>query len=486
MSARMSLRDFLDRLEGVYKSIDLRIAAAKVGDTWQNALTVVRFSYKEPREVEEWQRQLESKWGMVKTENFSIKLLAWPVDKLDVLCEQLSQGRLKAPEISVEFGRSIELLSIEGRFDNYGYARRGELRSWPSLEAFDGQYRRLLDEEQLQAQVKSQTLLDPSALIRELLEVDFYLGRLSLDLVVAAPFYAAIQKVDFGEQWCKIQVEFHKDIKALAVSAVVRRGDPDDSPLRDKARSTINLEESEESGQYMRLWTKQLDLLEATPADYLSVNLMQIEPTALDIDLSPSTKISQLLESKRTGKAPLVAACRRFLTEDELEQYLTKPIGAAWPYKKGSKDAGDTFELAVAWLLGLCGFNIVWLGQTKHETLRENRVTRFSIDMLASHHESKNLLVLIGCTIGSPNNKDIDNLKSVRKILQDEVFKDTQLQVKPLVLSAAPELSNKERDGVKVLDGDDIRGILNHIRQGQIQHALSEYFGYELGFKTGS
>lgn len=485
MSVRMSLQDFLDRLKVIYKSIDLRIAAAKAGDTWQNALTVVRFSYKESKAIEERQKELEGKWGRVKTENFRIELLARPIDKLSVLCKQLDQGRFVAPEISTEFeGRSINLLSLKGTFARYGYTRR-EIHSWPCFEALDGEHCRLLDEEHLQAEVKSQTFLDPYTLIRELLEVNIY--QESLDLIVNAPFYAAIEHIDFGEQRCKIQVKFHKDIKALAVSAIVRRGDQENAPLRDKARSTIDLEGSEKLDEYMRLWTKQLDLLNATPADYLSVSLIQAEPTALDIE-KPSfpTQISRLLESKRTEKAPLVAACRQFLTEDELEQYLTKPVEALWPYKGGKKDPSATFELAVAWLLGLCGFNIVWLGLTNHESLKEDKVTRFSIDMLASHHESKNLLLLIGCTVGSPNNKDIDSLKSVRRILQDEVFKDTQLQVESFVFSAAPELGNKERNGVKVLDRDDIRGVLSHIRQGEIQRALNKYLGYELGFKIES
>lgn len=489
MSVRMSLQDFLDRIEGVYKSIDLRIAATKVGDTWQNALTVVRFSYGEPKELKKQQETLETRWGKVKTSNFRIDMQAWPIATLDTLETRLNEGLWLLFDEHVDdlqFGRSINLLSFEGRFEKYGYTTRG-IRSWPCFEALDGEHCRLLDEEQLQAEVKSQTLLDPYTLISELLEVDFA-PHTSLNLIVAAPFYAAIGNVDFGEQRCKIQVKFHKDIKALAVSAIVQRGDQgENAPLRDRARSTIDLEGAEELDEYMRLWTKQLELLNATPADYLAVSLIQTEPTALDIEKPSSpTQISRFLESKRPEKAPLVAACRRFLTEDKLEQYLTKPVEAPWPYKKGSKDAADTFELAVAWLLGLCGFNTVWLGQTKHEILKEDKVTRFSIDILASHRESENLLLLIGCTVGSPNNKDIDNLKSVRRILQDEVFKDTQLQVKPFVFSAAPELGNKERDSVKVLDGDDIRGVLSHIRQGKIQRALNKYFGHELGFKIGS
>ncbi len=488
MSVRMSLQDFLERIEGVYKSIDLRIAAAKAGDTWQNALTVVRFSYREPEELKKQQETLETRWGKVKTSNFRIDMQAWPIATLDMLETRLNQGLWSLFDDHVDdlqFGRSIDLLSLEGRFEKYGYAKR-EAEPYPFFEAFAGEHSHLLKdkEEQLQSEVKSQTLLDLYTLIRELLEVDFSRDR-ELDLIVAAPFYAAIRNVDFGEQSCKIEVKFHKDIKALAVSAIVQRGDRQHGPLIGKARSTIDLEESEESGEYMRLWTKQLELPNATPADYLAVSLIQTEPTALDIEKS-STQISRLLESKRPEKAPLVAACRQFLTEDELEQYLTKPVEAAWPYKKGSKDAADTFELAVAWLLGLCGFSIVWLGLTNHESLKEDRVRRFGVDILASHRESENLLLLIGCTIGSPNNNDIDTLKNVRRVLQDKLFKDTQLLIKPFVFSAAPELSNKERDGVKVLDADDIKGILNYVRRGEVQRALNKYFGYELGFKIGS
>ena len=484
MSVTMSLQDFLDRLEGVYKSIDIRAATAKSNDIWRNALTVVRFSCKKPEEVKEQQKELERRWGKVSTANFRIALASWPIKELDLLCQSLVEGYSGTKE-SPDWGRSIDLLSLKGRFGEYGYTRR-EIRSWPGFEALDGEHCRLLDEEQLQAEVKSQTLLDPYTLICELLEVNFSKG-ISLDLIVAAPFYAAIEDIDFGGQRCKIQVKFHKDIKALAVSAIARRGDQENAPLRDRSGLTINLEESEGLDEYMRLWTRQIELLNATPADYLSVNLIQTEPTALDIE-KPSfpTQISRLLESKRPEKAPLVAACRQFLTEDALEQYLTKPVEAPSPYKGGRKDSSATFELAVAWLLGLCGFNLVWLGLTNHESLKEDKVARFSIDILASHHQSENLLLLIGCTVGTPNNKDIDSLKSVRKILQDEAFKDTQLQVKTFVFSAAPELGNKERDGVKVLDGDDIRGILSHIRRGEIQCALNRYLGYELGFKIGS
>lgn len=488
MSGEIRLKDFLRRLEGVYKSIDIRIAAVKSDDIWHNALTVVRFSHIKHEDLEKQQKELENKWLKVQTRNFRIEMQAWPFDSLDVLSQQLNEGKWLLFDVGtgltldLHFGRSIDFLSLEGRFERYGYTRR-EIRSWPCFEAFTGQQCPLLYNEQLQNEVKSRALIDLYSLISELLEGDFD-HPLHLDLIINAPFYAMIESVDFAEQRCKTRIKFHKDIKALAVTAIVRRGDRDNSPVRDKASFPINLEDAEELDEYMRLWTKELDLPNATPADYLWVSFMQTAPAALDIEKPPyATQISRLLETKKPAEAPLVASISRFCSLDELEEYLAKPVEANQPFKKGRRDADATFELAIAWLLGLCGFNIVWLGQTKHEVLKENDVTRFSIDILASHHESKNLLLLIGCTISSPNDKDVDNLKSIRRVLQDEVFKGTQLHIKPFIFSAAPELGSKERDGVKVLDTDDIRGILNLLRQSEIKRALNQYFGYELGFR---
>ncbi|GAG79629.1 unnamed protein product, partial [marine sediment metagenome] len=277
MSAKMTLGDFLNRLEGVYKSIDVRIAAVKSDDIWHNALTVVRFSYMEPKDLEEQQKELENKWSKVQTSNFRIEMKAWPFATSETLSDLLKEGKWllldvgSGPTLDLQFGRSIDLFSLDGRFNRHGYTRR-ENHSWPCFEALDGKHCPLLREEQLQNEVKSHTLIGLYSLISELLEVDFH-GGLDLDLIVNAPFYAKIENVDFAEQKCEVQVKFHKDIKALAVTAIVRRGEGDNTPIRDKAGFSIKLEEAEELGEYMRLWTKQFDLPSATPADYLSWDL---------------------------------------------------------------------------------------------------------------------------------------------------------------------------------------------------------------------
>jgi hypothetical protein len=476
----MTLCDFLDRVEGVYKSIDLRIAAAKAyGGIWHNCLTVVRFSCKEAQELEEQQKKLESQWGRVQTNNFRIKLQVFPFVVLDFLSEYFRDGKwlLQYPdEADVQFGQSVDLLSLEGRLTKDGYTVRN-IDSWPYFEAFVGEHSLLLRNERLQSEVKSQTLFDLYPLIRELLEVDFSRDT-QFDLIMAAPFYAHIEYCDFGEQRCKIQIKFHKDIKDLAVTATVRRGDQDNTLLKDKASFTIGLEQSEESGEYMRLWTREIELLNATPADYLWVNLIQTKPTGLDIE-RPSfpTQISRFLESKKPAKNPLLAAFRQFCSEDELESYLTKP-GAIQP--PSPKKPSSAFEGSVLWVLGLCGFQSVWLGWTEHETLKEGKIEHLRLDILA-YYEKENTLLLVACTTGRPD-QDIDIVNSIKQKLYAEVFKNTSTQIKGFIFSSQPSVDVAkqfgEKAGVKVFGAEDIRGILNYVREGDTARALSDYFGF--------
>jgi len=479
----MTLGDFLNRLEGVYQSIDIRIAAVKSENVWHNALTVLRFSYMEPKEVEEQQKELENRWGKVETGNFRIDMEGLAFAELETLRKGLGQGKWflvkgisgTLQEQEIQFGRSIDFLSLKGQFDGYGYTRR-EIHSWRCFEALDGKYCALLEDEQLQSEAKSHTLLDIYSLISELLGVNFHRG-LDLDLIVNAPFYAIIENVDFAEQKCKVQVKFHKGIRALAVSAIVRRGDRDNSPFRDKAGSPIKLEDTENLDEYMRLWRKELDLLNATPADYLSVSLIQTAPTALDIE-TPSfpPQISRLLEAKKPVEAPLMAALSRFCSLDELEEYLTKP-GEIQP--PSPKKPSSAFEGLVLWILGLCGFRSVWLGWTEHETLKEGKIEHLRLDILA-HYEKANTLLLVACTTGRPD-QDIDIVNSIKQKLYADTFKDTSVQIRGFIFSSQPSVDVAkqlgDKAGVTILGAEDIRGILNSLRTGKIADALA-YFGF--------
>jgi len=481
VSVRMTLRDFLNRVEGVYKSVDIRIAAVKTDDIWQNALTVVRLSCRDKEELKEYQSQLQKTLGRVETGKFIINMQSWPLESLDVLVGMLSSDKsmwllFNGSPAELHFERSIDLLDLEGDFQAYGMTRR-ERPAWPTFEAIAGEHCRTIDETRVQGEVKSATGLDLYSLIRELFEMNFT-PNTAFSFLVAAPFYAVIEDeaMDFEGQMCRVRVKFHRNIKSLSVTAVAYTGDHESAPLRDKDRSIMSLEESEKQDEDFRLWTKRLSLPKARRNDYLSVTLMQTEPPSLDL-ASRSMQISRLLASKEPAKNPLLAAFREFCPEDRLESYVTKPGETRPP---APKDPSSAFEGYVSWILGLCGFQSVWLGWTEHETLREGKIEHLRLDILA-YYQKEDTLLLVACTLGSPN-QDIDIVNSVKEKLYTEVFKGTSIQIRGFVFSSQPRVDVAKQlgkqAGVTVFGSEDLRGILDYVRRGEIARALSDFFGF--------
>ncbi len=471
MSTTMTLNEFLQHVEGVYQSIDVRTAAVKSNGVWQNALTVIQFSCEDPKDIRERQDNKKAQWERIETSNFRVAMAPCHIDLLENLIDFFAKRSLPfyGPD-DVHFDRSINLLSLVGHFESYGYTKR-KAGPFPFFEAYDGRYCPLLKEDQLQREIKSQTLYEAYELIRELLEVDFH-KDLAFDLIVTAPFYAHIEHYDFGEQKCKVKIKFHKDIKDLAVRVTVRGSDQDDAPLKDKANSTMKLDESNELDNGMMLWSKDFELPNATPNNYLGVNLIQTNPTALDVEkISYPRQIKDFLESKKHLKNPLLAAFRRFCSEEDLESYTANP-GKFQP--PSPKKPSSAFEGAVSWILALCGFKPIWLGWTDLETLQEGKIQHLRLDILA-YYEKENTLLLVNCTIGDPA-ADIDRLNSIRHKLQVEVFKGTSVQFRPCIFSPQPKVDiakqNGDKVGVTVFGAEDMQRILNHLKVGNSVEAL--------------
>lgn len=488
MSFTMKFHDFLERVEGLYKSIDLRVFAARGdGDHLNAMLTVVRFSFEEVSEVIDRQKELGSKWLNIDNEDFTIKMVAYPFDKLDnYVCLGLNNESMLLPllflnedgkvkdALIIKLRQRVDLLSMTGEFTGRSIFTR-TLDRWPYFEAFAGEHSPLIDDTELQSIVKSQTHYDIYTIIQELLEIDFSAST-SFDFLVTAPFYAAIDNVDFHEQTCKIGIKFHENISGLAYNAVLRTGSSSTALVRHKANSTLNVDEAEDLGQHIKLWRAEADMPNVGRGDHLHVTLMQTQPTALDIDYNHD-RVERFIDSKSKASQPLLAAFRRFCTEDSLQSYLTNPGEEQPPPPKKPSSA---FEGFVSWLLTLCGLPCIWLGWTGHETLVEGRVQHLRLDILA-YYDLDDTLLLIQCTMGSPDD-DIDKLNSIRRKLYDEVFADTNIQIKGFIFSPQPSVEvAKQRGadaGVTIFGANDIRGIISYIRRGDVAIALNEYFDF--------
>jgi hypothetical protein len=152
---------------------------------------------------------------------------------------------------------------------------------------------------------------------------------------------------------------------------------------------------------------------------------------------------------------------------DKLEGLLTKPHEV----KARRLAQGAAFELHVAWLLALYGFSTIVLGEYEHLFAEGTSVERGSVDVLAVHPDGKALIV-VGCTIAAPEERDVGNLINLSEILAREVFHGTGVSVLPLLFTAAHGCDPyRELDGgfrlISIIDADRLGALLALIRQGQ-------------------
>jgi len=521
LSADITLNEFLKNVEGVYKSVDVRVASILGAENWQNALTVLRFSYLSIDDVTSKLKGLEDRWGKIDGRNFQIKLTSLDYDTFLKICETAqhvvySAGSPasdsekmyeslfdKVRDIPVNVFEALEsiltkewspatiqywtiarpfvrLLETSGAFrERAGLVR--EAQEWPCLEIHSGAHAQLLDDGKVQSHVRGETGFDLYDVIRELLEVDFQPNS-AFNVLIYAPFYARRESVDFSAQTCEVQVKFHEKIPNLIANIVVRNWRQTHGPIVDKGTLAIEANQSQPLDERMMLWKGKAELPNAGARDHLYVDLAQ-KKTGLVIQQLGPLEIKQLLDNKSPMLNPLLAAFQQFCLKDDFEKYLSRPdytdrliLANKW------NKATTTHEQAVGWLLDLCGFQTIWLGATKHEHFKApSGRTRGGVDILA-YLAAKNLLFLIDCKAAKPKDDDFDTLRRIMRELGENVFKGTSVEIKSAVFVSETELGAAKQKGldkgVKVLDADDIRQMFNLVYQGEVQKACNEYLVY--------
>jgi hypothetical protein len=167
-----------------------------------------------------------------------------------------------------------------------------------------------------------------------------------------------------------------------------------------------------------------------------------------------------------TARNNLYQALQRFCPHTELERLLLRPHGVE--AKKGF-NYGRTFEFRVAWLLALFGFCTIVL-QEYEELFDDSPAQLSSVDILASHPNIKAVFV-IGCTTGSPNEKDFSKLLDVRGVLMNEVFAGRPVGVIPVLVTAAhggdPYRQIDEVNSLAILDRSGLTSALERLQTGR-------------------
>ncbi len=138
-----------------------------------------------------------------------------------------------------------------------------------------------------------------------------------------------------------------------------------------------------------------------------------------------------------------------------------------------------TFERAVAWLLSLGGFHTINLESKKIKSFDKVHVGAVEIgcaDILA--YKENDRLLLVDCTIRTPNAQKIQDLKDAKKHVSSILASYKGLRVVPLIFSPA-DCSHVETDvEVRIIDKYQIKEILGKIARGQVEDIQHMFYDF--------
>jgi hypothetical protein len=136
------------------------------------------------------------------------------------------------------------------------------------------------------------------------------------------------------------------------------------------------------------------------------------------------------------------------------------------------------------------GLSTVVLGEYERLLAPDTAVQRASIDILAANQQSK-LLLIVSCTLNSPKEEDIGNLRYAREILAREVFAGTGVRVIPMLFTSSmgcPSYYKSEDhfDSIPAIDADGTAILLELLKSGQERRFFEFLANPTLGLAASS
>ncbi len=284
------------------------------------------------------------------------------------------------------------------------------------------------------------------------------------DLSVWFPVFADISgiHVKTPEKRIEVDVQRHRSFLDLRAVACVRGHTVlADEPFREQ----ILLSESHAADTQSQIVSAQgtAQIADLDPDnDWLEVRL--VHPRLGEIKKDSNYVRMFISPSERNI---LLGALRQFCRDKTLDDLLLR----AYNVQTVKLTQSPAFELHVSWLLGMFGLSTIVLGEYERLLAPDTEVQRASIDILAASQRSK-LLLIVSCTLGTPKEEDIGNLRHAREILAREVFAETGVRVVPILFTSSmgcPSYYKSENhfDSVPAIDADGMKTLLQLLDSGQ-------------------
>jgi hypothetical protein len=427
--------DILDKRCQYYRSIDVRIAAIKVGGRWNNLRAV--FMLTSDKVAHDAKREIE-------TEDFKVIRKEIPPTDLRHILTSISTGELTVQETTVVFrnnpDQSMPSLQHEtycSRSSRFALQRWGipfpidEFRMSTQHSFHDG-----FEKVSSQLQCYPTPYEDMFEAVNEALELqDAYRfrewnGHNDAIAYILMPNYLAFHKCKLKGNSLRVSIRFHEsiDAKNLRLSLIAKGKKDRKEQLnfsiagvrRVRGYQEAELTKNIEGSTGVLLYLFELGKESEGPADEMS-------------DLEGATTNLSML------------AHEHFDTHLDILQ--------KWMRGEGRERAGD-FEMSVLVLLHICGFRVEWVGHL--------RTPQDLPDILAFGPNSD--LIVGECTVDLPDDKKIRMIAKRAKQLSGKLG-TTALPVLFLSLNTTEAgttvFQTAHQEGVKILTSDDLTFILN-------------------------
>ena len=134
MGARISLGELVRTFGSTYRAIDFRCAATREGESWTNALAVIRLTYETPGAARERLKAVEQHYGRVETDHFRIFTEIRPFSDWEELARGIGIGVLYTENIEIRLRQPVALEDLASDPRYYHYRPRPfDGQQWPGV-----------------------------------------------------------------------------------------------------------------------------------------------------------------------------------------------------------------------------------------------------------------------------------------------------------------------------------------------------------------
>lgn len=273
------------------------------------------------------------------------------------------------------------------------------------------------------------------------------------EVVIAAPVYAKILRSEYKtERALRVVIERSRSLGDLNLVVEVTKESFEQEGFNETLQLHNILLESNKKAKEEVL---DLRLPASLRADQIRVSLLSSRPTPITLDWSEVVQRKRFAPSTR----PLLTLFSRLRDISHIQDYL----------QKEGVVRVDTFYNAVMWLLSLCGFSLIYLG----DILREKRGYIRRIEIIGSDQLTNSIILGVRARSVSQIDGCINVLEKVRDFVSGELGVETQVIPLLFYRQIAPEASKKicAGRGVILLDSLELNRLAELLKTDNIKGA---------------